>query len=832
MEEALTKSKVTINVKHNGTAVSGATVNIDGQNLVTDSEGNASTRIKNNKSYNYTVSKNGYNTETGSITVGESAVTQNVDLTVPVTFTVSDTTKTYNGASQGVTVSASPNIAYKVTYNGSETLPKNAGTYSVSVVSNAVGYSGSATASLTISKAAIAVKADDKGKKIGNADPELTYTITSGQLYGNDTLVGSLSRKNGENVGIYSINQGTLNAGDNYTMSFTPGTFTILEKTPQDIKVSEITDKTYGDPSFKVNVTPDSVSGLTNFTYGSENTDVAEITADGTVTIKGAGSTNITVKQAGDDEYAAFTKTQKLNVAQVQISVTADNKYKKIGTEDPILTYTYTGTLVGDDAFTGSLSRNPGEALGTYDILQGTLTINNSYNIIYNKAIFEIVEKTPQNIYVSAMPKKTYGDEGFKIDVTPDSVSQLSDFTYESDNQNVSEIDADGNVTIKGAGEANITVRQAGDDEYAAYANTQKLVVDQKPVEITSIDLNDKTAVLTGLLDADSGVAVDFTSLHIADITAVDDENSSVIVSSFTLTGEGASNYKISNENMNAIIKNENIVTVNIITSNGTVTGNGQYIKGSIVTVTATANSGYNFSGWSKGSEILTSNTSYTFTADENIELTANFKKRSSGVGGSSRCTIKFETNGGSTIANKTTNKNTKLSEPTNPSKNGYEFDGWYTDKELTNKYDFSKLVSSSMTLYAKWTETDPETHQIILTIGKMDAKVFGKTKSNDVAPKIVNDRTMLPARFVAENLGANVEWLGDEQKVRITKDDIEILIFIGSNKARVNDKEVILDSPAFIENDRTYTPIRFISEELGATVEWNETTKEVIITQ
>lgn len=833
LEDALTKSKVTINVKHNGTAVSGATVKIDGQSLVTDSDGNASTRIKNNKSYNYTVSKNGYNTETDSITVGENAVTQNVSLTVPVTFTVSDTVKTYNATSQGVSVSANPKVEYKVTYNGSETAPQDAGTYNVSVVSNAAGYSGSETAKLTISKAAISVKADDRGKKIGNADPELTYTITSGQLYGDDKLTGTLSRKSGENIGTYKINQGTLSAGDNYAMSFTPGTFTILEKIPQDIKVSEITDKTYGDPSFKVNVTPDSVSGLTNFTYESDNTDVAEISSDGTVTIKNAGTANISVKQTGDADYAAFTRTQKLNVAKVQLTVTADNKYKKIGTDDPVLTYTYTGTLVGDDAFTGSLTRKAGESLGTYDILQGTLTVNESYDITYNKAVFEIVEKTPQNITVSAMPEKTYGDDGFKVEATPDNVSKLSEFTYESDNPNVAEISADGTVTIKGAGETNITVRQAGDDEYAAFAKTQKLLVSPKPVTISSVDLNNKTAVITGLLESDKSVSLDFNKLQLNDIAAVDESTSSANVSNFVLSNDGSINYKVETETLPATIKTENIVTINIVSSNGTVTGAGSYIKGSTIILTATPNSGYKFSGWVNGTDTVSSETNYTLTADESMELTAKFTRKSSGGGGgSSTYLIRFNTDGGNEISNQRVSRNSKIKEPTNPIKEGYEFGGWYSDAQLTKKYDFGTKVTANATLYAKWFEVNPEDSQIVLTIGKKEAKVFGKIKSNDVAPKIVNDRTMLPARFVAENLGANVEWFDDEQKVRITKDDIEILIYIGSDKARVNNKEVILDSPAFIENDRTYTPIRFISEELGATVEWDETTQEVTITQ
>ena len=110
--------------------------------------------------------------------------------------------------------------------------------------------------------------------------------------------------------------------------------------------------------------------------------------------------------------------------------------------------------------------------------------------------------------------------------------------------------------------------------------------------------------------------------------------------------------------------------------------------------------------------------------------------------------------------------------------------------------------------------------------------------QQHDVAPKIVNDRTMLPARFVAENLGADVSWDGDKELVTIqgknlkTSEDVTILITIGAEYAVVNGENVKLDSPAFIENDRTYTPIRFISERLGASIEWNEETQQVIITK
>lgn len=208
------------------------------------------------------------------------------------------------------------------------------------------------------------------------------------------------------------------------------------------------------------------------------------------------------------------------------------------------------------------------------------------------------------------------------------------------------------------------------------------------------------------------------------------------------------------------------------------------------------------------------------------------------GGGGTSRYTISFESNGGSKVSNQTVTRNSVMKEPTAPTKENFDFNGWYSDKELKTEYDFSAKVTKSFTLYAKWTEKDNSVNQIILTIGKKDAQVFGKAKSNDVAPKIEKDRTMLPARFVAENLGAKVEWDGEKQLVTITgknlktDENVTILITIGSATVKVNGKEIKLDSPAFIENDRTYTPIRFISENLGASVEWVEKEQKVIITK
>ena len=116
------------------------------------------------------------------------------------------------------------------------------------------------------------------------------------------------------------------------------------------------------------------------------------------------------------------------------------------------------------------------------------------------------------------------------------------------------------------------------------------------------------------------------------------------------------------------------------------------------------------------------------------------------------------------------------------------------------------------------------------LIIDEPTASVFGEIKESDVAPVIRNNRTMLPARFVAENLGAEVEWTAEERKVTVKNEETTIEIVIDSEVAWVNGEEVALDSPAFIENDRTYTPVRFIVEKLGAQIDWNPEIRMVTI--
>ncbi len=204
-------------------------------------------------------------------------------------------------------------------------------------------------------------------------------------------------------------------------------------------------------------------------------------------------------------------------------------------------------------------------------------------------------------------------------------------------------------------------------------------------------------------------------------------------------------------------------------------------------------------------------------------------KKRSSSSGATTQTyTAQFDTNGGSAVDKVKTDKNGKIERPADPTKEGYIFVGWYSDSKLTKPFDFSAELTANSTLYAKWKENN----EIILTIGSRKISVFGREIQNDVAPKIVNDRTMLPIRIVAESLGGTVTWNGELQRVTIQKGADVILITIGADTAYVNGTAVKLDAAAFVENGRTYLPLRFVSETLGAQVAWKEAEKTVTITK
>lgn len=100
-----------------------------------------------------------------------------------------------------------------------------------------------------------------------------------------------------------------------------------------------------------------------------------------------------------------------------------------------------------------------------------------------------------------------------------------------------------------------------------------------------------------------------------------------------------------------------------------------------------------------------------------------------------------------------------------------------------------------------------------------------------EVAPYTVEGRTMVPVRIISETFGADVQYIHEESKVVITSGDKIISLIIGQASATVNGEVVAMDVPSVETNGRTLVPLRFVSENLGFDVEYLGSTEQILIT-
>jgi hypothetical protein len=104
-----------------------------------------------------------------------------------------------------------------------------------------------------------------------------------------------------------------------------------------------------------------------------------------------------------------------------------------------------------------------------------------------------------------------------------------------------------------------------------------------------------------------------------------------------------------------------------------------------------------------------------------------------------------------------------------------------------------------------------------------VDLYVDTQKIETDTPPTTVEGRTLVPVRAIFEALGATVEWDSDTWTATGKRDDTTVVIQINNTTAYVNGEAKTLDVPAQLINDRTMIPARFVSEALGCEVTWYE---------
>jgi|GEM_PF-6548212 len=348
------------------------------------------------------------------------------------------------------------------------------GTYAISqgalVSSNTSRYNitGFTNGTFTITKRPITVTANNLSKIYGNANPTYTYTIGGSGLASGDSLSGALTRASGENVGTYSITQGTLAASSNYTLTFNSGTFTITQR-PITVTATN-KSKTYGDadPALTYTYTGSLASG-DSFTGALTRASGSNV---GTYAItKGTLALN--------NNYNLTFNNGTFTINKRPITVTATNKSKTYGDTDPALAYTYTGNLASGDSFTGALTRASGNNAGTYAITKGTLALSNNYNLTFNNGTFTI---NPRPITVTAASKtKVYGNADPALTYTITSGSLVPGDTLSG---------ALSRVAGESVKSYNITQGNLGNSNYQITFVGNTLTITKRPITVTANNIS------------------------------------------------------------------------------------------------------------------------------------------------------------------------------------------------------------------------------------------------------------------------------------------------------------------------------------------------------
>jgi len=130
-----------------------------------------------------------------------------------------------------------------------------------------------------------------------------------------------------------------------------------------------------------------------------------------------------------------------------------------------------------------------------------------------------------------------------------------------------------------------------------------------------------------------------------------------------------------------------------------------------------------------------------------------------------------------------------------------------------------------------RWGMTDKkhEWDEIELRLDSYIMYVNGEPHALDVSPRIINSRTMVPLRAVGEAIRAKVEWDESAYGVTYIRDGAVVKMLIDNRVMIVNDKPITLDVAPTIINNRTMVPFRAVGEAIGADVEWIDSDRKVI---
>lgn len=135
-------------------------------------------------------------------------------------------------------------------------------------------------------------------------------------------------------------------------------------------------------------------------------------------------------------------------------------------------------------------------------------------------------------------------------------------------------------------------------------------------------------------------------------------------------------------------------------------------------------------------------------------------------------------------------------------------------------------IISFCMSVNAADKEIILKIDDPVMTVNKTEKEI----DSFGTSPIISNGRTLLPIRAVVEEMGGTVEWNAENKQTELKYSDTDIVLTIDSQTALLNGTDTEIDAAPVIINARTFLPIRFIAESFGFNVDWNSENKTITI--
>lgn len=409
--------------------------------------------------------------------------------------------------------------------------------------------------SFMVNKVQLTVTAENKTKVQGTANPTLTVTYTgfvkneNFNVFTTQPVINTTATLQSP-VGNYVIRASGAVAA-NYTFVYVNGTLTVTArpKQPQTINFPALANRQYGNAAFGLTATATS-----SLAVRYVNETPAIISINGTqVTILKAGRASIRAEQDGNNDWlAAAAATQAFDVEKAPLTVTADNKTKVEGTDNPALTVNYTGFLNGDDA--GDIQTLPvvttnatrTSAPGNYPI-NASAAVADNYRFTYVAGTLTVTPRAQaQTIQFAAPAPRTYGDADVNPAATATSGLAIS---YTSTAPAVATI-VNGQIHITGAGTTTITAEQPGNNDWLAAApvsrtftvgKAQLTITAENKSKVTGTANPPLTASYQGfVLNENAGVLTTPVALH-----TLANENSPAGKYPIQITGGAAANYNI-----------------------------------------------------------------------------------------------------------------------------------------------------------------------------------------------------------------------------------------------------------------------------------------------